>query len=161
MYLQIYIYIHAYIWTNLQCARCKRKAWLLKNPFKKGKTDKETFFNTEPLMRCSECRALLHHSKFDDNMKDNWVSVEDDAPAVVCINCLRGHCHDKREEVTKLHCDQCANRGDDVPTDWPEGAFFAEDVSNWRLNKTLLKCAACKLEAGEKTTEVLTQVCQM
>ena len=81
---------------DLQCARCKRKAWLLKNPFKKGKTDKETFFNTEPLMRCSKCRALLHHSKFDDNMKDNWVNVEDDAPAVVCINCVRGHCHDKR-----------------------------------------------------------------
>ena len=103
MYLHTYIYI--YMLTSgqdLQCARCKRKAWLLKNPFKKGKTDKETFFNTEPLMRCSECRALLHHSKFDDNMKDNWVSVEDDAPAVVCINCLRGHCHDRREEVTQI-----------------------------------------------------------
>ena len=144
---------------DLQCVRCKRKPWVLKNSSKEGKPDKETFFNSEPLMRCSKCRALLHHSKFDETMKDNWISVEDDAPAVVCINCLRGHCHDKREEVTKLQCDQCATRGDDVPTEWPEGAFFAEDVSNWRLNKTLLKCAACKLEAGEITTKVLTQVC--
>ena len=111
-------------------------------------------------MRCSQCRALLHHSKFDDNMKDNWVSVEDDAPAVVCINCLRGHCHDKRQEISKLHCDQCARRGDDIPTDWPEGAFFADDVSNWRLHKTPLKCAACKLEAGEIATEILIQLCQ-
>ena len=145
---------------DLQCVSCKRKAYLLDTASKKGKIDKENFFNSAPLMRCSKCKALLHHSKFDETMKDNWISVEDDAPAVVCINCLRGHCHDKREEVTKLQCDQCANRGDDVPTEWPEGAFFAEDVSNWRLNKTLLKCAACKLEAGEKTTEVLTQVCQ-
>ena len=112
------------------------------------------------MMRCSKCRALLHHSKFDDNMKNNWVSVEDDAPAVVCINCIRGHCHDKRMDVSKLHCDPCARRGEDVPTDWPEGAFFEEDVSNWRLHKTLLKCAACKLEAGDIATKTLTQVCQ-
>ena len=32
-------------------------------------------------------------------------------------------------KVFKLHCDQCARREDDVPTDWPEGAFFAQDVS--------------------------------
>ena len=59
-----------------------------------------------------------------------------------------------------MHCDQCARRGDDVPTDWPEGAFFTEDVSNWRVHKTPLKCAACKLDAGEIATEILTQLCQ-
>ena len=32
-------------------------------------------------------------------------------------------------KVSKLHCDHCARREDDVPTDWPEGAFFAQDVS--------------------------------
>ena len=111
-------------------------------------------------MRCSKCRALLHHSKFDEKMKDNWISVKEEAPAVVCINCQRGHCNDKRQDISQLHCDHCARRGDDVPTDWPEGAFFADDVSNWRLHKTPLKCAACKLEAGEIATKVLSQVCQ-
>ena len=144
---------------DLQCLSCKRKDFLLKNPFRKGGADKDTFFNTEPMMRCSKCRELLHHSKFDDEMKDNWVSVADDAPAVVCINCKRGHGKDKRQDVHKVHCDHCAQRGNDVPTDWPEGAFFTEDISNWRLHKTPLKCAACKLDAGEIETELLIQVC--
>ena len=144
---------------DLQCLRCIRKDWLLKNPFKKGRATKETFFNAEPLIRCSKCRTLAHHSKFSSTMQDNWVSVADDAPSVICINCERGHCHDKRSEITKLHCDQCSKREGDVPTDWPEGAFFAEDVSNWRLHKTPLKCAACKLEAGQVTSEMENQVC--
>ena len=129
MYIHIYTYIVTY-GQDLQCLRCIRRAWFLKNPFQKGRTDRETFFKQEPLMRCSQCRGLLHHSKFDEDMKNNWMSVEDEAPAVVCINCLRGHCHDKREDVTKFQCDQCASRGDDVPTEWPESAFFTDDVSN-------------------------------
>ena len=85
---------------DLQCVACKRRAYLLDTRSKKGKIDKENFFNSAPLMRCSKCRALLHHSKFDENMKDNWVSVADDARAVVCINCLRGHYHHKRQQIS-------------------------------------------------------------
>ena len=77
MYLHIYFYIHAYIWTRSAVCAVQTQGVASKESFQKRKTDKETFFNTEPLMRCSECRALLHHSKFDETMKDNWTSVED------------------------------------------------------------------------------------
>ncbi len=38
---------------DLQCMRCGRKDFLRRNPFKKGKAYKETFFRENPMMQCS------------------------------------------------------------------------------------------------------------
>ena len=45
-----------------------------------------------------------------------------------------------------MSCASC-DRGDDVPRQWLEGAFLEKDVTEHRHHGTLLKCAACLVEA--------------
>ena len=68
---------------------------------------------------------------------------------------LPGHCHEKRDEITELQCAFC-HRDGDVRSAWPESAFQEEDVMEWRLHKTPLKCAACKFEGdlSKKSTSM-------
>ena len=56
---------------DLQCLRCLRKDFLMKNPFKKGAADKDTYFRENPMMQCAKCKDTLHHSRFEVEMQDN------------------------------------------------------------------------------------------
>ena len=98
----------------------------------KGSPQKRTKRNQSSSSKVSKA-AKLSDAKVESTRRR--IIGNKPCPIVRCF--ARSWQHYIRQDVSKLHCDQCAQRGDDVPTDWPEGAFFAEDMSNWRLNKTL------------------------
>ena len=113
----------------------------------KGKPDKETYFRESPMMHCAKCEETLHRDYFDTEMQDHWINVKGDAPDSVCKKCVRGHANEKRVEIEFLICDYC-DRADGVGNKWPARAFLEEDLTEWRLHQTPLKCAACRLEAA-------------
>ena len=67
---------------SLPCRNCSNDA-------EQGIWKPTKLFNSVMVL-CATCQETMHHSRFDDEMKQNWLDVTGEAPESICTKCVKG-----------------------------------------------------------------------